>query len=42
MMATLPGVKLYAVCGYVEGERVGAPIGDGIEIECVKMSKILS
>ena len=41
-MATLPGVKLYAVCGYVEGERVGVPIGDGIEIECVKMSKILS
>jgi len=42
MMATLPGVKLYAVCGYAEGERVGVSIGDGIEIECVKMSRILS
>lgn len=41
MMSMLPGVKLYAVCGYAGTERVGVPIGEGIEIECVRMSKNL-
>jgi len=41
MMATLPGVPLYEVCGY---QRIGSqniPIGDGAEIECVIMRKDL-
>jgi len=41
MMSTLPGVKLYAVCGYAGTERVGVLVGDGIEIECIRMSKNL-
>lgn len=39
MMSTLPGIKLYAVCGYTGDERVGVPVGEGVEIECVRMSK---
>ena len=42
MMSTLPGVKLYVVCGYAGDERVAVPVGEGVEIECVKMSKKLS
>ena len=42
MMATLPGVKLYAVCGYAGSERIGVPVGEDIEIECVKMRKVLN
>jgi N-acetylglutamate synthase-like GNAT family acetyltransferase len=42
MMSTLPGVKLYAVCGYAGTERVSVPVGEGVEIECVRMSKKLS
>ena len=41
MMATLPGVKLYAVRGYAGDERVKVPVGDGVEIECIKMKKEL-
>jgi GNAT superfamily N-acetyltransferase len=41
MMSTLPGVKLYAVCGYAGSERVAIPVGEGVEIECVLMSKNL-
>lgn len=41
MMSTLPGVRLYAVCGYAGDERVGIPVGEGVEIECVRMSKSL-
>ena len=39
MMATLPGVKLYASRGYKGNERVAVPIGDNEEIICVRMSK---
>ena len=42
MMATLPGVKLYAVCGYEGDEKIQIPVGEGIEIECVKMRKMLN
>lgn len=41
MMSTLPGVRLYTVCGYAGNERVAVPVGEGVEIVCVKMSKIL-
>jgi GNAT superfamily N-acetyltransferase len=41
MMATLPGVKLYAVRGYTSDERITVPIGDGEEIICIRMSKTL-
>jgi len=41
MMSTLPGVRLYTACGYAGDERVGVPVGEGIEIICVKMSKKL-
>ena len=42
MMSTLPGVKLYSVCGYKGDERVGVPIGEGVEIVCVRTRKILN
>lgn len=41
MMATLPGIKLYEVRGYKRGERVGVSIGEGDEIDCLRMSKKL-
>ena len=41
MMSTLPGVPLYEACGYIRHESVGVPIGEGEEIECVRMSRIL-
>jgi GNAT superfamily N-acetyltransferase len=41
MMATLPGVKLYAARGYVCGERVRYDLGDGESIEFVPMTKDL-
>jgi GNAT superfamily N-acetyltransferase len=41
MMATLPGVPLYSACEYQEGESVDIPIGDGREIECIRMFKVL-
>lgn len=41
MMATLPGVPLYAVCGYEKAESVAVPVGEGVEIECIRMHKQL-
>ena len=41
MMATLPGVKLYAVRGYSGDEEVKVPIGENQEIICIKMRKEL-
>lgn len=41
LMATLPGVRLYAKCGYVEGSPVEHPLGDGLTIRFVPMSKRL-
>ena len=40
LMATLPGVRLYAACGYEAGERVGYEAG-GVLVEFVPMSKDL-
>lgn len=40
LMATLPGVRLYAARGYVPGERILYPLGTGnLSIEFVPMSK---
>lgn len=39
MMATLPGVPLYEACGYEKLESVGVPVGEGIEIPCIRMRK---
>lgn len=41
MMATLPGVELYIVCGYTGSEEVGVPVGEGVDIICIKMRKDL-
>lgn len=41
MMATLPGVKLYAVCGYVGDEKVNVSVGENVDIICIKMRKNL-
>ncbi|MCD9185118.1 MAG: GNAT family N-acetyltransferase [Pyrinomonadaceae bacterium] len=41
MMATLPGVKLYAVCGYAGDEEVNVPVGENVDIICIKMRKNL-
>ena len=42
MMATLPGVRLYEVCGYVAAARVHYPLSSGLSIEFVPMSKNLT
>lgn len=39
MMATLPGVRLYEVCGYQADERVSYPLGPDLTIDFVRMSK---
>lgn len=39
MMATLPGVRLYAVCGYLPLENVVYPLGPDLAIEFVRMGK---
>ena len=41
MMSTLPGVPLYEACGYIRHESVGVPVGEGTEIDCVRMSRVL-
>jgi GNAT superfamily N-acetyltransferase len=41
MMSTLPGVPLYAACGYSGDERIEIPVGEGVTIDCIKMSKKL-
>jgi GNAT superfamily N-acetyltransferase len=42
LMATLPGVKLYAARGYVGGPRVSFDVGGGELIEFIPMRKSLS
>ncbi|HWF99896.1 MAG TPA: GNAT family N-acetyltransferase [Steroidobacteraceae bacterium] len=42
MMATLPGVKLYAARGYLPGDRVDYALGAGLSIGFVPMSKSLT
>lgn len=39
MMATLPGVKLYAARGYAPADPVEWPLGAGLKIRFVPMSK---
>jgi len=39
LMATLPGVRLYQARGYVPQPQIRWPVGDGVEIEFVPMSK---
>lgn len=41
MMATLPGVKLYEKRGYEGDEEVKIPVGENIDIICIKMRKNL-
>lgn len=41
MMATLPGVKLYTVRGYRGDEEEHVPVGNGVDIICVRMYKSL-
>jgi GNAT superfamily N-acetyltransferase len=41
LMATLPGVKLYAARGYLGAHRVSYDLGNGESIEFVPMSKDL-
>ena len=42
MMATLPGKRLYEARGYIPGEKVRYPVGPGVSIEFVPMSKSLT
>lgn len=42
LMATLPGQRLYQACGYVAGEPIQHPLGDGSLMELVPMRKELS
>ncbi len=42
LMATLPGVRLYAALGYEPGTPVQHPLGAGFTIEFVPMSKTAS
>jgi GNAT superfamily N-acetyltransferase len=39
LMGTLPGVRLYAARGYQAGERFDWPLGDGLVIPFVPMTK---
>jgi GNAT superfamily N-acetyltransferase len=39
LMGTLPGLRLYAARGYLAGERVDWPLGDGLAIPFIHMSK---
>ena len=41
LMATLPGVRLYAVRGYVGRDSIQHPLGQGISIEFIPMSRTL-
>jgi GNAT superfamily N-acetyltransferase len=39
LMATLPGVPLYAACGYQPLERAEIELPDGVRLECLHMSR---
>jgi GNAT superfamily N-acetyltransferase len=39
LMATLPGVRLYERCGYRKAEAIDHPLGGGLSIRFVPMSK---
>jgi len=40
LMATLPGLRLYAARGYVAGEAIQHPLGNGVTIPFVPMRKV--
>jgi GNAT superfamily N-acetyltransferase len=40
LMATLPGLRLYAARGYVAGEAIQYPLGNGVTIPFVPMRKV--
>jgi GNAT superfamily N-acetyltransferase len=42
LMATLPGIRLYEAFGYRRGERIEYPVGDGLTIAFVPMTKTLA
>ncbi|HEY0160911.1 MAG TPA: GNAT family N-acetyltransferase [Thermoanaerobaculia bacterium] len=39
LMATLPGVPLYQVCGYREVEEVTVELPDGVTLPCFRMTR---
>jgi GNAT superfamily N-acetyltransferase len=39
LMATLPGLRLYAQCGYIAGDLIQHPVGGSITITFVPMTK---
>jgi hypothetical protein len=39
LMATLSGVRLYVARGYAPGDPIRWPLGDGLTIEFVPMTK---
>jgi GNAT superfamily N-acetyltransferase len=39
LVATLPGVPLYATLGFIEGERFAVPMPDGLELPVVRMTR---
>jgi GNAT superfamily N-acetyltransferase len=39
MMATLPGVRLYAACGYIADAAINYPLPGGLQIRFVPMHK---
>ena len=39
LMATLPGVPLYAACGYEAVERTDIELPDGVRLECLVMTR---
>ena len=39
LMATLPGVPLYAACGYEPVEKTTIELPDGVRLECVRMTR---
>ena len=39
LMATLPGVPLYAALGFVAHERVDVPLDGGVVLPCVRMTR---
>jgi GNAT superfamily N-acetyltransferase len=39
LMATLPGVRLYAQCGYIASDSIQHPVAAGISITFVPMTK---
>lgn len=41
MMSTMPGVPLYSARGYAGEDKIEVPVGNGVTITCIRMSKKL-